>query len=224
MDPAANQFVISDPFAFLLGVIFDQGIAAERAWAAPYELKKRLGHLDPALIAAGEDRVRAAVAQPPMLHRFIEIVPSWVAQAGQIVVRKYGGDAAAIWNDNPTSRELFDRLDAFPGIGQKKAAMAVEILERDLGVPVRELSGGDIAYDVHVRRVFLRTGMAERDDLDHMRDVARAAHPERPGALDFPAWLIGRQWCHAGHPDCGTCPITHACPKLLMRAGGVRGN
>lgn len=36
-----------------------------------------------------------------------------------------------------------------PGIGQKKAAMAVEILARDLGKPFHELSGGDVAYDVH---------------------------------------------------------------------------
>jgi len=39
----------------------------------------------------------------------------------------------------------------------KKAAMAVEMLERDLGVPVRDMGGSDIAYDVHARRVFLRT-------------------------------------------------------------------
>ena len=26
----------------------------------------------------------------------------------------------------------------------------------------------DIAYDIHVRRVFLRTGLAQWDDLDHM--------------------------------------------------------
>ena len=31
--------------------------------------------------------------------------------------------------------------------------MAVEILEHDLGVPIRELNGSDIAFDVHLRRV-----------------------------------------------------------------------
>jgi uncharacterized protein DUF6884 len=31
----ANRFLIENPFAFLLAVIFDQGIVAERAWAAP---------------------------------------------------------------------------------------------------------------------------------------------------------------------------------------------
>ena len=54
-NPAANRFLLDNPFAFLLAVIFDQGIAAERAWAAPYELQRRLGHLDPARMA--DDRV-----------------------------------------------------------------------------------------------------------------------------------------------------------------------
>jgi endonuclease III len=101
--------------------------------------------------------------------------------------------------------------------------MAVEILERDLGVPVQDLRGSDIAYDVHVRRVFLRTGLADFDDLEHMLEVAREAHPERPGAIDFPSWLIGSTWCHAGEPDCPACVLTECCPKLVDRAAGVRG-
>jgi hypothetical protein len=43
----ANELVVSDPFAFLLGVLFDQNIAFERAWRAPLELKLRLGYLCP---------------------------------------------------------------------------------------------------------------------------------------------------------------------------------
>lgn len=45
-DPDANALVHSDPFAFLVGVVCDHGIVAERAWAVPYELSERLGHLD----------------------------------------------------------------------------------------------------------------------------------------------------------------------------------
>jgi len=52
--------------------------------------------------------------------------------------------------------------DAFSGIGQKKAAMAVEILERDLGVTIRELKGSDIAY--------------ERDDLGGCVDIQNWPH------------------------------------------------
>jgi len=221
--PEANALIVDNPFALLLAVIFDQGIPAERAWRAPYELMRRLGHLDPARMLADPAGVRAAVAQPPVLHRYRERMPDWLVAAARIVVHDYGGDAARIWNDRPTARQLQQRLDRFPGIGQKKAAMAVEILDRDLGVSIRELEGSDIAYDVHVRRVFLRTGLAEYDDLDHMVDVARRAYPERPGAIDVPAWLIGRQWCHAGFPDCPACVLRDVCPKDIDRANAVRG-
>jgi uncharacterized HhH-GPD family protein len=219
----ANALIIDNSFAFLLAVIFDQGIPAERAWRAPYELLRRLGHLDPPRMLADPESVRAAVAQPPVLHRFRERLPDWLVAAARIVVHDYAGDATRIWSDHPTARQLQQRLDRFPGIGQKKAAMAVEILDRDLGVAIRELEGSDIAYDVHVRRVFLRTGLAEYDDLDHMVDVARRAYPERPGAIDMPAWLIGRQWCHAGFPDCPACVLRDVCPKDVDRANAVRG-
>ena len=81
------------------------------------------------------------------------------------VLDGYGGDAERIWNDDPTAEDLRRRLERFQGIGQKKAAMAVEILERQRGTAIRRLEGSDIAFDVHVRRVFLRTGIA-RDRWD----------------------------------------------------------
>jgi endonuclease III len=101
--------------------------------------------------------------------------------------------------------------------------MAVEILERSLGVEISHLSGGDVAYDVHLRRVFLRTGLAERDDVNHMVAVARSLYPARPGALDNPAWDIGRRWCHRTDPECGTCPLVAVCPRLIDRGSQVRG-
>jgi uncharacterized HhH-GPD family protein len=219
--PAANQLLLDDSFAFLLGVIFDQNIPAERAWRAPYDLKTRLGHLDPRRIAHDLPAVHQAVGTPPKLHRYVEHLPDWTVAAAARVVSEYGGDAARIWNDEPTARTLIQRLEAFAGIGQKKAAMAVEMLERDLGYTIKDMTGSDIAYDVHVRRVFLRTGLAHTDDPDHMINVARELHPERPGEIDYPVWAIGRRWCHAGIPDCPACPLRAACPKQVNAAGGV---
>lgn len=222
-DPDANAFVISDGFAFLVAVICDQGIRAEAAWAVPYELRRRLGHLDPGQIAANPAAVAAGIKGPPALHRYVNNVPRWIVAAAERVLREYGGRADAIWGDNPTAAELQRRLTAFLGIGQKKAAMAVEILAGGLLVPISALAGSDIAYDVHIRRVFLRTGLAERDDINHMRDVARALYPNRPGALDGPAWLIGRQWRHPQMPDCTRCPLTSVCPRETNRAASVKG-
>lgn len=222
-DPAANALVRDNAFAFLLAVIADMGIRAERAWALPYLLRQRLGYLTPVGLAEHPEAVRAAVQQEPKLHRFVNAVPAWLVQAAQIVLGHYDGDAAALWSDNPTAIDLRRRLEEFPGIGQKKAAMAVEILARDLGKPLRELSGGDVAYDVHLRRVFLRTGLAERDDVNNMVAVARALNPDRPGALDLPAWDIGRRWCRPVNPDCPMCPLNRACPRLIDKGSSVRG-
>jgi uncharacterized HhH-GPD family protein len=222
-DAAADALIREDPFAFLLAVISDMGIRAERAWALPYLLRTRLGYLSPGRLAANPDAVRAAVQLGPKLHRFVNIVPDWLVQAAHIVLDLYGGDAGRLWSDAPTAVELRRRLEAFPGIGQKKAAMAVEILARDLGKPLRELTGSDVAYDVHLRRVFLRTGLAERDEVGHMVAVARALYPDRPGALDLPAWDIGRRWCRPVGPDCRTCPLNTVCPRLVERGSRVRG-
>lgn len=80
-----------------------------------------------------------------------------VPAAVGIVGDRYGADDAAIWAGNPTAGNLRARFDELPCVGQKKAAMAVEILEHDMRVPLTDLTGADIAYDVDVRRVFLRS-------------------------------------------------------------------
>ncbi len=222
-DPEANQLLVDDPFAFLVAVICDQGVKAERAWAAPLELTRRLGHLDPARMLADPDAVMRAFREPAPLHRFVENVPRWILAAAERVLRQYGGDAGRIWGDRPTAAELQVRLRAFDGIGQKKAAMAVELLANDFGVDIGEMHGSDIAYDVHVRRVFLRTGLAERDDVDHMVGVARRVYPERPGALDAPAWVIGRTWCRPADPRCGECALDGVCAHRIDAGDVVRG-
>jgi uncharacterized HhH-GPD family protein len=219
----ANSLIHEDPFAFLVAVIADQGIKAERAWSIPFELKLRLGGFGAEVIAGDPQAVRDAFSAPPKLHRFVSQVADWIVSAGGTVLTTYGGDASRIWSDRPTAAALRQRFDDFPGIGQKKAAMAVEILERDLHVPMTELSGSDIAYDIHVRRVFLRTGLAERDDVTHMVAVARSLRPDRPGELDNPAWDIGRRWCTAGTPDCPSCPLVSVCPRFVDRGSAVRG-
>jgi len=219
----ANLKVMSNPLAFLTAVIFDQGIPAERAWNAPFMLKIRLGHFDVRRIADEEQRVREAIQQPPMLHRIKENMPRWITNAARRVVEEYGGDASRIWSDAPTAIERQRRFAEFQGIGQKKAAMAVELLEQHFKIEVRQLAGSNIAYDVHVRRVLLRTGLANQDDRRDMVDAARLLHPERTGSLDFPLWDIGRRWCRPQRPNCDECPLGDHCPRLLDRSAGVRG-
>lgn len=222
-DEEVVAYLHSNPFALLVGVICQYGVSAEWAWGVPARLKGRLGHLDPVEIAGKPDAVRDAFRGPPALHRFVNTVPGWVVEAAGKVVAEYGGEAGAIWAGAPRAVEVTRRLRSFPGIGQKKASLAVLVLIRDLHRPIRGLEGSDIAYDVHLRRVFLRTGLARSDDRNEMVSAARRAHPEWPGALHRPAWYVGRRWCHSGLPRCAECVLSSCCPGLVEEGTPVQG-
>lgn len=213
----ADQLVLTNPFAFLVAVQFDQSVPAERAWRAPHELALRLGHLDPRRIVEDRDSVRRAITTPTSLHHFADNMAAWIVAAAIVVVDQYDGDAAAIWRGNPTARDVQERLESFPGIGEAKAAMAVQMLSRDCDVPIRDVPGSAAAYDVHVRRVLLRTGLAEADELDHMREVVRSSDPTSGAGIALPAWQVGRTWCRPRHQQCHSCPLAEVCQSYSGR-------
>jgi endonuclease III len=192
----------------------------ERAWRAPLDLQARLGHLDPHRIVADPDSVMRAITMPPNLHHFGENIASWIVAAAIIVCDQYDGDVSAIWQGNPTARDVQDRLEQFPGIGQAKAAMAVQMLCRECEWPIRDVPGSDAAYDVHVRRVLLRTGLANVDELDHMRAVVRSSDPTSGAGIALPAWQVGRTWCRPRHQQCHSCPLSDVCPRRIGAAAG----
>lgn len=212
----ADSLIWESPTAYLLAVIYDQGMKAERVWDIPFLLKSRLGHLDVARIAAMDDKDLIKVfRRAPTLHRFPRVMALNTKRACKLVISRYGSDAKNIWNDEPSSSALQDRFDEFAGIGQKKASMAANLLVRAFGVRVKDKRGIDISYDVHVRRVFLRARLVDTDSADVMIETARRLNPEYPGIFDSPAWTIGREYCHPSNPECGRCPISAACPKRL---------
>ncbi|MDZ4177790.1 MAG: hypothetical protein U1E29_00945 [Coriobacteriia bacterium] len=215
--PHFDALIQADPNAFLIGVLFTQGIPAERAWAGPYRLRERLGHLDAGRLAREPEAVVAAFSRSPMLHRFKNTLPKWVSSAGERIEREWGGDASAIWEPGTHVLEVTERLSAFDGIGRKKAVMAVEILVRHFGVELIGRECGQVAYDVQVRRVFLRAGLVDRDSVEEIEAAAAKACPKAPGTLDLAAWLIGRETCRPKRPACDACRLAKACPRLTDR-------
>lgn len=216
-DPVADALLQSSPNAFLIGVLFTQGIPAERAWSGPAALLSRLGTLDPRYLADHESEVAAAVQQPPMLHRFKNVVPRWISAAGRRLCECYDGNAGAIWPAGDHVLDVTERLSAFPGVGRKKAVMATEILVRHFGVELAGRECGQVAYDVQVRRVFLRSGLVREDTVEAIEAAARAASPEAPGVLDLATWLVGRDWCRPRAPLCDACRLGSVCPRLVDR-------
>jgi uncharacterized HhH-GPD family protein len=213
----ANDLIETSPNAFLLGVLFTQGIPAERAWAGPYLLSQRLGTLELAFLADNPGAVRDAVHEYPMLHRFKETLPRWITSAARRLLDEYDGDAARIWPAGDSVLDVTERLSAFAGIGRKKAVMATEILTRHFAVELRGRECGQVAYDVQVRRVFLRSGLVDVDSREAVEVAAAAACPEAPGTLDLPAWLIGRETCRPRAPRCDECRLGEVCPRIVER-------
>ncbi len=214
-DPLADRFLRENSFAFLLGVIADQQVKAERAWKLPMLLSHRLDHLHPAILTRmNEGELAAVIGRTPALHRFTHTMARWFLTAAHRVQHEYAGQAQRIWNDTHSAVVITKRLRAFTGISQKKAAMMVKMLVRDSFVRVDDLSAIDLPNDLHIRRVLLRTGVATTDSEEAIVDAGRAMHPSYPGFLDDSIWLVGRRYCHATKPDHTGCPLSSACPQL----------
>jgi uncharacterized HhH-GPD family protein len=209
------------PLRYLLGVLFNQGIPWEQAWRAPRVLEDRLtangsAPMTAEVLASIElETLEAAIRDPPALHRFPRTMAKWVQDAAVRVKTCYHGDAARLWAPDPGALEVISRFDEFNGIGQKKSAMAVNMLVRDYGVQISGWADIDVSYDVHVRRVFLRTGLAQEDTVEAIVSAARTLLPKYPGNLDLGAWDIGKNWCRPSNPDCETCPLASDCRRNL---------
>jgi uncharacterized HhH-GPD family protein len=222
----AERFIRDNDNAFLFGVIFDQGIPYERAWRAPYVLKQRLGHFSMRRIATSSvpalRRVLRGTTPGGALQRFTTKMAVWLRGSARLLVRDYAGDAGNVWNECSTAGEVIERLDAFPGIGPKKAHMATRILHESRAAHgFRRWSDINVAPDVHVRRVFVRAGLVTRGTYAEVLAVAARLNPRYPGALDEPAWSIGQSWCRPSRPDCDgrthregrPCPLRSVCPR-----------
>jgi uncharacterized HhH-GPD family protein len=220
-----------DVNAFFLAAIFDRRITAEQAWEIPYQLKKRLGHLDVNKIAKMDVKSLAEYIGPQRfgrsLHRNYNIMSSCLVKACQLLINRYGGYAGNIWEEDRKVYEVRRKLLEFKGIGQKIANMFIRLLITYYGVSLTGWKDVDIAVDRHVARVFLRTGLihGEKGKTEyHIGEVkdniirkTRELFPKYPGALDEPAFSIGKNWCTAEKAYCDykgdPCPLTKVCSK-----------
>lgn len=134
-DPEADRLLVDDPVALLIGFVLDQQVPLQKAFSGPLELRRRIGTLDPAAIAAYDSAsLDAAFRERPALHRFPGNMARRVQELCAALVERYEGDPTRIWTEAEDGRDLHRRLLALPGIGEMKAGTLVAILGRRLGV------------------------------------------------------------------------------------------
>ncbi len=135
-DPAKDALLVSDPFALVLGMMLDQQIIMEKAFAGPYDLRERLGgRLDPATIATSDPAViEEAFRARPALHRYPGAMAKRAIALAAMIVDDYDGDTAAIWTDAADGADLFRRVRALPGFGDGKARIFIALLAKRFGI------------------------------------------------------------------------------------------
>lgn len=149
----ADRLLSDNPFALLVGMLLDQQIAMEQAFAGPALLAERLdGPLVPATVAATDpERLEEIFRLKPALHRYPGSMAKRVHALATALVEDYDGDAEAIWRDVADGRELKRRLTDLPGFGDQKARIFVALLGKQCGVTPegwRE-AAGDYGLDGH---------------------------------------------------------------------------
>lgn len=144
--PEANELLQRDPLALLLGMLLDQQVPMEKAFAGPQVIKERLGRFDAQAIAdADTEDFVAMCSKPPAIHRFPGSMAKRVQEMCRALVEQYDGQTTRIWTDDePDAKTVLKRLRSLPGFGEQKAKIFVALLGKQYGVQLdgwREAAG-----------------------------------------------------------------------------------
>ena len=135
-DSEADELLSDNPFALLTGMLLDQQVPMETAFAGPRKIADRLGSLEPSRVAECDPEEFARLcAQTPAVHRFPGSMAKRIQDLAREVVDSYAGDTAALWTaGDPDGAEVLRRLRALPGFGEQKARIFLALLGKQCGV------------------------------------------------------------------------------------------
>ena len=136
VEPEANELLSRSPLALLIAMLLDQQVTLEKAFSAPLDLVRRLGHEPTAeeLAEFDPEALARIFSERPALHRYPRAMAARVQDLARLIVDSYDGDAAQVWRSAATGAELLKRVGALPGFGAQKAKIFVALLGKQLGV------------------------------------------------------------------------------------------
>jgi len=213
--PEAAKIATSNPYAFCIATCLDRGTKAEIIWTIPYDIKKKLGHLDPYRIYEMPlEELEDLFKHLPHRPRYINDAPKTIRDLTRIVVEEGGGDAANLWQGK-RSAEVKRTFMSIHGVGPGISNMGVLLIEKAFGIRFSDLDRTqmDIKPDTHTVLVLYRLGASEKSTNESAIAATRRMNPAFPGELDGALWYIGREWCYANNPKCEECPVSTVCAK-----------
>ena len=160
---------------------------------------KRINLVTPSLFEAFPTIDRMAGARVEDIFSYIKSVSfpnnksRHLVDMARMVVEEYGGRVP----------DTVDDLVKLPGVGRKSAQVVAAVAY-----------GCDtLAVDTHVFRVANRIGLTRNADtpLKVERQLKRILRRKDWSEAHHLLILHGRYTCTARNPNCGACPVTHAC-------------
>jgi uncharacterized HhH-GPD family protein len=135
-DSDADRLLTENPLALVVGMLLDQQVPMETAFAGPKKIADRMNGFDAAEIAEYDpDKFAAMCSEKPAIHRFPGSMAKRVQALAQIIVDRYDGDAAGLWTaGDPDGPELLRRLKGLPGFGEQKAQIFLALLGKQYAV------------------------------------------------------------------------------------------
>jgi uncharacterized HhH-GPD family protein len=175
-DDTADELLSTNPLALLIGMLLDQQVPMETAFAGPLKIKDRLGAFDAATIADhNTDAFAELFRTPPAVHRYPGNMAQRVQTLCRAVVDEWDGHASALWTrGDPDGAEVLKRLKALPGFGEQKAKIFLALLGKRYGFTGSGWREGAGAYGEEncYRSV---ADIVDADSLARVRETKRAA-------------------------------------------------
>lgn len=177
---SADELLTDNPFALLVGMLLDQQVPMETAFAGPAKLRDRLGIMDPAAIAGYDpEKFLEAFRMTPAVHRFPGSMAARVQALAAAVRDDWGGETTAIWTsagpdgNKPDGAEILRRLQDLPGFGEQKAKIFLALLGKQCGItaPGWRKASGHYGEDGSHRSI---ADITDADSLHLVREAKKA--------------------------------------------------
>ncbi|MDI2099050.1 HhH-GPD-type base excision DNA repair protein [Ruicaihuangia caeni] len=175
-DADADRLLSEDPLALLIGMLLDQQVTMETAFAGPAKIRDRMGSLDAATIAAAEpDAFVELFKQSPAVHRFPGSMAGRVQAVCAAVRDDWDGDAAAIWTrGEPDGAEAYRRLRTLPGFGEQKAKIFLALLGKQYGLTAEGWREASAPYGSEGSLMSV-ADIVDAESLGRVREAKKAA-------------------------------------------------
>ena len=170
----------------------------------------RVNQVTPALFARYPDPAALAGASRKELEALIRPTGFYVQKArylqesARLIVERHGGKVP----------DRMEDLLELPGVARKTANVV-------LGTWFGKNEG--IVVDTHVKRLSRRLGLSREKDPEKIEaDLAELFPRESWTFLGHALILLGRRFCRARRPSCGSCPLGVVCPREGVEKDGLQ--